>query len=316
MRRILKILFLLGLLLPAAGCVHENYDKCPLETAPYSISLKFLLRDGGGDGNVFKSNISTVELGIYNDKGALVMTKHISQTELAEFEGVKLALDPGLYHVVGWGNTGNNTHYEGVDAPHPYGPHITYNNISSNRVTDTDKVYYAPKCVSLIGTADFSGAYRMMVDPVTGHAGVLEFTAAHRTIKVYIEGYNGMPVVELLNVPEGLEWFGMKWLSDAYDSKPALTASKATIPAERENVWYDYATFDVFHFDADNDIILNIIDNTTHEAACTVTLNEMFEEIGFPDGITISVVVKFTPAGVEVGIPKWESHEVDPDLGV
>lgn len=316
MKRMLKILSLIGLLLTETGCVYERFDKCLTKTDAKNVSLEFLLRDE--DGNyVFESNVSTIELGIYNDKGILVMIKHIPQTELAGFQGVRLTLDPGIYYVVGWGNIGENTKYIGVNSPHEYEPRITYTNLNSGRVADADKVYYAPKGgENLIGAVGFSNAYRMTVDPVTGHAGVLEFTAAHRTVKVYVEGYSGgIPQVELLNLPESLAWFGAKWLADSFNPNPVITASGKTTPVRQENVRYDYAVFDTFYFDADNNIILNVVDNSTQEAVCTVTLNEAFEGIGFPVGITVCVMVRFTPAGVEVGIPNWESHEVDPGLG-
>lgn len=307
MKRILEILSLFVLLLFTAGCVHENYDECPPKTGIYNVSIEFSLRDGEGN-DVFGSDISTVELGIYDDNGTLIMTKHISRAELNKFQGIKLTLDPGLYHIAGWGNIGENTKYTGVDVPYSYGAYVTYTKIISNKVTDADKAYYAPK-------NEDRSLKSIVVDPVAGYAGVLEFTPAHRTVKVYIEGYSGTPKVELLNLPEGLQWIGMKWLTDTYGSKRILSASKTTIPVEQNNVQYDYAAFDTFHFDADNEIILNITDNSTQETAFSVTLNEIFEETGFPAGITISVMVRFTPAGVEVDIPEWETHEVDPDLG-
>lgn len=314
----LKILSLPGLLLFMIGCVHENYDKCPPKTTdPNNVSLEFSLPDDKGN-NAFDSNISAVDLGIYNDEGILVMTKHIPQTELAGFRGVKLTLDPGLYYVVSWGNIGDNAQHKGLDTPHSYGPHVTYNTISSGRVTDADKVHYAPKSGARISTGGPgpSGAYRMTVDPVTGHAGVLEFTPAYRTVNVYIEGYDGTPLMELLNAPEGLAWFGMKRLIDISDSKLMLTASNTMAEVKRENVCYDYAAFNTFYFDADNDIILNVVDYSTHEVVFSVTLNEALGETGFPPGIIISIVFTFTPAGVEIGVPHWESHEVDPGLGV
>lgn len=298
MRKILKILILLGLPLSVTGCVHDNYDECAPKTVQYNVSLEFSLRDDGVC--VFDSIISTVELCIFNGDGIPVLTKHIPRTELDEFRGIKLTLDPGLYHVVGWGNIGSNAYY--------HGSQVTYVNINSGRVTNAGKVYYAPK------NGDLSGAYPMWVDPVTGHAGVLEYTAAHRTVRIYIEGYDGTPGVELLHVPQGLAWLGMKWLGDTFGSKLTLTASNTTTPLERENVWYDYVAFDTFYFGEDNDIILNIVDHSTNESVFHATLNEMFEGAAFPTGI-ISVVVRFTPAGVEVGIPYWESHEVDPGLG-
>lgn len=313
MKRTLKILFLPGLLLAAAGCVHEKYDECPPEKNPYNVSLEFSLRDSKGN-PVFDSNISTVDLGIYDADGMLVMTKQVPTMELSVFQGVKLTLNPGVYHVVGWGNIGGNAQYKGMDVLHPYGSHVTYVNTNSGKATDTDKVYYAPESEGRSRTADLSNTYRMIVDPVTGHTGVLEFTAAYRTVKVYIEGYDGTPGVELRNLPEGLAWIGMRWLTDASGSKLMLAASRTTIPEEKEGVWYDYAAFDTFYFDADNEIVVCVVDHSAQEVVFAITLNEALEEIGSPIGTIISIVLRFTPAGVEVDIPKWENHEVDPGL--
>lgn len=307
-RRTLKILSLLALLIYTAGCVHESHEGCPPKVGAYNVSIEFSLLDDRGN-EVFGSDISTVELGIYNDEDILVLTKHISQEELNEFRGIKLMLEPGTYHIAGWGNIGENTHHKGVIAPHAYGSHVTYQSIVSGVVTDADKVYHAPK-------NEPNNFKSIVVDPVSGYAGVLEFKPAHRTIKVYVEGYNGTPKIELLNLPEGLQWLGMGWLTALDGSRLKLNASKTTVPTEHESILYDHAAFDAFHFDADNDIILNIADDSTSESAFAITLNEIFEETGFPSGITISVMVTFTPAGVEVGIPNWENHKVDPELEV
>lgn len=316
MNRRLKILSLTGLLLSTAGCVRDKYGDCPPANR-YRVSLEFSLRDDRGD-NVFNSHISAVDLGIYDSGGALVMTKNLSGTELQQYRGTELTLDPGTYYVVGWGNVGDNTRYKGVYDSLPHGPYITYNDLTDGLTdgfgADADKIYYAPDSRSR--AEGLSGAYLMRVDPVAGYSGILEFTPAHRTVKIYIAGYDGTPGVELRNIPAGLAWFGMAWLTDQSGSKLRQTASRTTRPEEKDGTWYDHAAFDTFHFDEDNDIVLNVTDRMSPEPAFTITLNEALEEIGFPAGVTISIMLEFTPAGVEISLPQWENQEVDPGLEV
>lgn len=312
MKKILRIPSLLGLLFSITGCVHDKYDNCP-STGSYNVSLGFSLRDDKGY-DVFDSEISTVDVGIYSNDGALLTVRHLSRAELSRFRGIGLTLDPGMYHVVGWGNIEGDVRYEGVDTPHPQGPYVTYCNTNPGEVTNAGKVYYAPRRGDRISGADISGAYRMTVDPVTGHAGVLELTAAHRIVRIYIEGFSGTPAVELSGLPEGLAWCGMGWLTDGAGSKLALAASMETTTEEKDGVVYDYAAFDTFYFDADNDIVLNVTDLSMRETAFSITLNEALNEAGFQTGIVISIVLKFTQTGVEVSLPRWESGEVEAGL--
>lgn len=305
---------MLGLLLSMTGCIHDNYDNCR-STDPYNVSLGFSLKDDKGN-DVFDSEISTIDVGIYSNDGVLLAVRHLSKSDLSRFRGIGLTLDPGTYHVVGWGNIEGNVRYEGVDAPHPYGPHVTYCNTNPGGVTNAGKVYYAPWRDDRTRGTDLFRTYRMTVDPVAGHAGVLELTPAHRTVRIYIEGFSGTPVVELCDLPEGLAWFGMGWLTDGAGSKLALTASVETTTKEKEGVVYDYAAFDTFYFDADNDIMLNVTGMSMHEPAFSITLNEALSEIGFQTGTVITIVLKFTQAGVEVSLPQWESREVDTGLGI
>lgn len=315
MKRIFKCLPLLGAILTLQGCLHEKYDKCPMEGPDFNVTLNFHLSDGNG-GCCFLRDVAVADLCVYDESGTCVKMLAVSQAELAGFKGVRMTLPAGEYHVVGWGNIASNCKRETVSTVTSAGEYVvTYTDKNGGKVGSTDRVFYAPLAGGRSRAADVPGCYMMTVDPQTGHNGTLEFTAAHRTIKVYVEGYSGTPAVEFADVPEGLTWFGMGGLTDDSNSSLTVTASQITAPLQKEGTWYDYAEFNTFYFDGDNTIVLSVVDPLTGDVVYTIPLNEVLEDATDPTEIVISIVIRFGPLGVEVSLPDWNREGVDPGVG-
>ncbi len=312
MKKILTHLVLLGALAALSGCLHEKYDECPMEEQ-FNVTLAFTLPDGNG-GDRFRQNISSMDMNIYDGEGAVVMAKRLVTVDWTDFAGVKLLLPAGDYQVVAWANAGDNVRLEGAETSSPY---YTYCNFVDGKCGSADKLYYAPKNGGRNRAVELPGTYSMVVDPLTGHAGTLELTPAHRTLKIYIDGYNGTPRVDLEDVPEGLAWFGMAQLTGGDDTPRTIPASKPTTPLEKQNVWYDYVEFDTFYFDQTNDIVIRIVDAGTGQVVYSIPLNEAIEEVaGEVSEYTISLIFRFRPGGVEVALPDWSREETDPGLGL
>lgn len=314
MRSIFKYLTILSGIILLTGCLHEKYGDClEDETPDLNVTLEFTLPDKAGQ-CVFSSYVSLVDLAIYNESGELIHTESVSNTQLSEFKGVHMTLPAGTYYVAGWGNIEDNTKYE--DVVHPYGAHVTYGNINNGKVGNADKVYYAPSDGVSVRNGDMSECYLMVVDKKTGHHGVLEFTEAHRIVNIYVEGYQGIPDLELSGVLEGLTWLGMSELTDDSGSRLTLTALQTSVQEEKKGVLYDYASFDTFRFNEDNEVVINLVDRTTGVLVFSVPLNEALEDYEDTTEIELSILIRFTEGGIEVTIPDWIRQELDPGVEV
>lgn len=308
MRRIPTLMFLAVIMLLLAGCLHEKYDSCPMDPPQDNVTLHFVLDDGKG-GCRLLSDVGVIDVAVYDDAGRCVMAKNVSQAELELFKGVTFTLPEGNYSVVAWGNIGANcvhSDMELIDAAH-----VTYRERAGGRVANTDKVFYAPS-----NSVQPAHCYEMDVDRNAGHTGTLRFMESHRTIQIYIEGYEGgMPGVELASLPEGLSWLGMNWLTDGQGSKRTVGSSSSTTSVDKDGTVYAYAEFDTFHFTADNGISVSLTDQTTGDTVFSITLNEALGDRFDPAAVIIIIKLKFTPSGVEVTIPDWKGNETEPGLG-
>lgn len=316
MKKVIKFFTILWVLFSAAGCIHENYGNCPVDE-PFNITLDFLLPDGV-DGCKFMSNVSAVDLHIYDDNQKLVETIIVTPEQLKEYKGVKLMLPAGTYNVVGWGNINEGCIFHDAnedDDGDPYESTIAYDPLGDRFGYTSGKIYYAPRSGAFTRSGEMPGCYTMNVDPETGHRGTLEFRPAHRIFKVYVEGYEGIPMIEFIGLPMGLSWLGMGQLTGS-SSGIITTIMKTTVPYEKDGIVYDYVEFDTFHFDGGSEITLQVISPETLDAYYSVLLNDVIEEIHDPEQIEVYVLVKFTPVGVEVSIPEWHRKDVDPGVSV
>ncbi len=184
-------------MLAMTGCFAEDYSYCPPET---NVILHFRLPDEAGTKEcTFLDNIFTAHTAIYAADGTLVQTHSTDDGHHHDFKGLRLSLSPGTYRVVSWGNHGTNTNMYGhenaytADIPSrvTYG---TINTVGGVRMTGNgDELYYAPRTVGTTRANAPTGEaehYVMVVDPVTGHEGTLDFGHAHRSIEVFVRGFS------------------------------------------------------------------------------------------------------------------------------
>lgn len=312
MKNIIKLLTILGILLSAGGCVHENNYECPEEEVedPFNITIDFQLFDRSG-GSIFSSNISAVNMNIYDDEENLVQAEYITTEQLQQYQGVKLTLPAGAYNVMAWGNI-NDDYISDNETDNPYESSISYDPLDDRFGGGSGKVFYAPRSGAFTRSGEMPGCHTINVDPVTGYQGTLEFRPAYRVIKVYVEGYSGTPVIGMIGMPTRLTWLGMQVVGGGGIT---VIDIKTTEPYENNGIVYDYTEFETFHFDGSSSIILEVGPDGW-DVFYSVLLNEIVEEIYDPDVIEISVLLKFTSNGVEVSIPDWHREDVDPGVGV
>ena len=307
---IFRYVLAIGTLFFATGCLHEKYDECPLEE-DYNVVLNFTLLNRNNI-DVFSHNISKVNLGIFDKDGICVDIRHISQNNLLQFQGAKLNLAPGTYSVVAWANVDSNDKIEGIiPFSVPVAPIVTYKTITDGIVGDADRVYYAPENEDRNRSAEMPGSYLMIVDPVLGHSGTLIFTHAYHIINVYVEGFNGEPIVGMTGLPQGLGYFGMNMLTDTDGNKLTVATLHATSIKEENNETYNFATFNTFLFGQNNDIMIYIYIKGDTVPVYQIALNEAITELCYFEEITISIIFRFNGNNVEIVVPAWNANNVN-----
>ena len=91
------------------GCIKEEYDDCERCTLTFSYL-------GDGTSDIFPEKITDVSLYVFDANNRVVQTKRIEQNELKAFQGTKLNLEPGDYHIVGIGNQFDQTIVENIPS--------------------------------------------------------------------------------------------------------------------------------------------------------------------------------------------------------
>jgi hypothetical protein len=315
----LKILMAAIPLLLLTGCFAEDYDNCPM-----NVVLHYRLPDAeAASGCAFLDNISTATTSIYAEDGTLVRNITTTDTEHRQFRGVKLTLMPGTYHVISWGNAGRHTVLPKHKREQEHG-YVTYSSIDNGVTGNGDALYYAPGHFSATHDdsceANRSEEYVMVVDPVTGHEGTLDFHHAHRRIEVFVKGFyaggSRTPGIRLTGLPTGLTYKGM----NIFDNGGLVSAeiNSTIVSVTRPGLAGDYAlsAFNVFYLKTgDFDIGVQLLDPITRTVEYSTRLNEHIDPAGDdPEkDISIRILIEFMTTGVQVSVPGWSSEDVNYD---
>lgn len=319
----MKVITLGCVMLVAAGCFAEDYSFCIREELPNNVTLGFELPRDGVD--IFMDNVFTTHTVFYDDAtGEFV--KEISTTlddHLLTFPGIQTRLEPGVYRVLSWGNYGQNTSVEG-DYGRLYfndNTNVTYGRFGDDRtVGNGDKLYYAPNTVSIgtTGQGNTAGEYIMTVDEVYGHDGTLRFRHAHRTIEVYVKGFQSgdvrNPVVRISGLPGGLSFLGMGRLPEEPGVTASIRSEMVTVEVDGDTEYYALAAFDVFYMNLkDHDIVIEVADPATGFVSFSAPIGDYIDPIADDpeEDIVIRLAIEFIGVGqVTVTIPSWKPGDV------
>ena len=98
-----KLLYLCALLVSLVLLARE---RSPL-TVAYRRAASY---------DIFPQHLTSVSLYVVDANNRLVQTKLVEQNDLNAFQGTKLNLEPGDYHIVGIGNQYENTIVENIPS--------------------------------------------------------------------------------------------------------------------------------------------------------------------------------------------------------
>lgn len=295
--KFLKIAILFSALF-SGGCIREDIDGCDPSV---SMTLLFRYTDANNN-NIFPGAINKVDLVLFDASGHFAVHLPVDKAALTAFQGAKLQLLPGIYHVVCWGNAAGHT------SPGAFDASMTMDNafLLFTSPEDGDPLYYAPRGAQL---------YTLTVPAEGAAEQTIDFTPAHNLIDVYVQNYTGsgsdaLPKVEITGLPRGYD-YRMQPLGGQTAAFAHSTATKATTDGVMAN-----AVFFSTNFKTDNSIDIIIKRPSDGVIIHTVNLNDFLAENSLTltgqNNKTTTIVIKFTNTGVQCILPLWAETGIKP----
>lgn len=295
----IKHIALLALVLGAlAGCIREDRDDCKGD-----ITLRFRY-DGDGTTDIFPAKIDRVRMYVYSASDNLLAGEYTYDRQaLTEYQGARLALAPGDYRIVCWGNAAGRTQLQasGDDARVAEPAYFE----GSDAYTGTDSLYYATVDLNVPSSLErvdelcpFAGAHIKMRVKLKGFADAVLLGTASRTPANVSFVHTGCPQwTDFTNTPAAA----------TCDVRPEM----APDPADATSYILNY---NVLRFGERDDSNLVVSDPRDGNTVHTVSLADFVARYGIRienrNEVTIPVLVELLPTAIRV--VEWEVEEVEP----
>lgn len=273
----------------AIGCIRENMDDCMGK-----VTLRFRYV-GDRTTDIFPEKIEHVTMYVYSAAdGSLVDEIRYDDKALTAYQGADLALFPGQYRIICWGNALDETT---INEGEKIAANGYYN---KSKISTNDPLYY--------GTVDIE-----VPETLTERDYTCDFVSSHVKFRVRIEGFGdpttSVPSIELTQLASFTDFDNIPSEEERYSYHPALTADQDDTSS--------YTTaFNTLRFEDDNDIVLRIHANESRAVVHEFPLADFLEEnhiaVEGVHEVTIPILVRFSPIGVE--IIDWETVPVIPDF--
>lgn len=291
-------LMVLSVILLLSCSVYDDYEGC------YSGKLLFSYK-ADGDMNVIEHYIDGARLFIFDANDKNIFQCSVKKEELTSSDGFRFPyLESGNYHVVVWGNMGDNTLAESVSHLTTFSVHSKKN--EEGRLETNDPLY--------LGTVDI-----LITDehPTTA---VVPFFSAHIDIQVsclYFETIYGTEVTPLVQIENS----GSRYLSNQEGIPVASENGLYSLPVFYKADKKEYNAFlHAFRFEDENNVFITISHPHTSEVLKKIRLKEYLQGSTpalFVNGrqeVRVLIQVEFTGIGIVVRPPVWKEGEITPGL--
>ncbi len=290
-----------------SGCIKEEYDDCERCTLTFSYL-------GDGTTDIFPEKITDVSLYVYDANGQLVQTKHIAQNDLKVFQGTKLNLSKGVYHVVGVGNSFSKTEINAPastsDMTERYFNHP--NAEKGGKVEGNDSLYLGRQTIDV---------------PNDWYKADVPFRSSHLKVSytVEVKGANWMPMTRVMT--DGHFTLKVNNLTPLTNFENQTFGSAITyeplLPLDTEDYKHK-GYFNIMRHPKQSDVEFVLIENETGEVVHTLRLEDFLNEFTQIDvtkqEVLIPIVVQLGYLGdictdVTVTIPEWMIKPITPGFG-
>jgi hypothetical protein len=301
MKKNFAVILLLSLVsMLAVSCIREGADLCEAE-----LTLKFHLTDTPDE--AFTEHIQSVDVFLFDAEGNFHLHKRLERAELDEFPGTTFRLAPGTYHAVCWANASDNTRISEMSGG------STFENSYAGIVSAAtgDRVWYAPH--------NSDGAIPAVEVPIGKSVHEITFTKVHRTVQVYIEGYEDTELYD--GKPPVVKQIGA---GGQYDfllrpDPTRLTLEQTSSYGETDGGIMYRADFHSMRVPVRSDMEVVLYHPTTGEVLARVNLEQYMAENDITDDSFIPILFTFNTAPdpgsmntwVTIGLPDWLDNPVE-----
>ncbi|MCD8043579.1 MAG: FimB/Mfa2 family fimbrial subunit [Tannerellaceae bacterium] len=274
----------------------EDYSDCPED----NFTLHFIY-PAEGSKDVFSAYIRTVSVYLFREDFLLHSIRELDKPALEEFQGITMTLDPGVYHVLCWGNIEN----EGTVRVH--GTSWEEFSIVQGESFWPEPLYYAP-AVELPHEREEYSFFTVTIPERESVETTIPFRDISRTVKIVVTGFSDTdgedylpPLITVTNLPRGNDFY-------LNHTNERITYQKNGSPYEQDELTSGVLFYTPWFFvDPGMDIVLYRQSNGSH--VCTVNIREVLEEEGYDPGAMepIEIHIGFINGQVVVTIPGWSN---------
>lgn len=306
MKRDFAILVLLLLSVLAASCIREDQSGCESE-----LTLSFRLKEQPDES--FRESVHNVDVFLFDTGKHLFTRQRIDRVALGEFAGATFRVPAGRYYVFCWANAGEHTH---ISAAAGSDLENSYAEIASTATGDP--VYYAcstaPGVDSRGAAGDDDGT--RAVEVPSGRKTIREmiFAKAHRTVRVYIEGYEHTTLYDGKNPVVKQTGAGGKYDFLLRPDPASVTLEQSAFREETPEGRMHRAVFHSARIPVRSDMEVSVCHPATGEVLARVNLEQYLKENRITDDSVIPILFTFTmDLSVTVALPAWHDNPVEED---
>lgn len=205
------------------GCFKQDYSLCRVED---NCVLLFEL-EGVTRSSDFTQTIHTIDVVLFDEQCNLSQHKTVTKSQLDEFQGVRLTVEPGIYHVVAWANVTPNTELSTNNGVPPTAFSASYLSTVSNATGCN--IYYAPKKTiehtRPDGVTPDQTIYQVEVIANEITTKKLPFSRVNRRVNVFLKGFDEDQQVLLCNIPDKYDYY-----LRAYSSRKEYRQTTREVP--------------------------------------------------------------------------------------
>lgn len=310
----LTLLLLTALLLN--GCIDEDLSSCP-NFRDKSLWVDFVYTNKGGV-DIFADNIVSVDLFVYDANGVFVTQQYVSQKDLLAYSGTELALLPGTYRIVCWGNAAEKTYLyqplKGSMFRHGY-LDFAVGQTRAATMLGGDPLYYAPSMDNAASAQQFT-----VTVPKEGEKkATINFRTAHSIVEVYVKGFTDknkdgepvLPQIELQGIPTGynfgLQGFGPPVTYSGVTTHETVDGEQLAVIRFITPLFWEERPIDVVVKKQSDNSPLTIFSLTNFIRDNSIDASQSIK-------LTIPIMIEYKDVEVEVRLPSWYRVPVEPEI--
>lgn len=299
---------LISIVLSLTACVREDNSDCMFSG---NLILKLDLINSEGV-SLLREKINSVDVFVYDTDNRLLVHKRVMKDEQNRLGDFCFTVEPGSYRVVCWGNIGAETRIVGLEDS------LSFENCYLETVSDetASPLYYAPLKNPSDKTEDGGvdyGLYEVSVLPGEVTTKEMLFVRAHRTVRVYLKGYESVYETQ----PPRIRFNRMPVYSDFFLRTGGERKNYELMPSSVNREGHRLmVAFNAMITPFADDMLIEVVRSSDNEVVTTINLKEYVGEhrSEIEDINEFNVEIRYLVNGaVEITLPDWGNIPLEPE---